>query len=287
VTPMRIDVNGSNSSCSWDDSFNDESKRMQLATFCADSVASFLVRGNEGSDVVEEFLQYTTKMENCTEVFFTAMTRFCDKEFQSSYPNSVGNFVSCAIQEILVTCRHSGCLAEAIVGPGLNTKIKKLYGEHVTIAKAEVVFGLAAISVYLGIGNGRIELLMNKWWQDWGYGTKAPSYNMLELVKEKILREESSRICSRRSGAVWVVREEEVRCPNHMEAFVAYARMAKYLAEGVLVAFDGWTSTSLDSIPQQNALSSDQLATPGKLQRSWLKWKKSQGTSSGASSTFG
>jgi hypothetical protein len=279
VTPSWIETSHAFCECSWDATFYDESKRMQLAAMCADAVASFLENNRSIMEVgsTAQLADYSVMLTKCTDIFYVAMGRFCEKGVLSDFPDVTGSFVGCAIQEVLIACRHSGCVVEAAIGPKLAEKITSRYGTHATVAKAEVVFGLAAIAAHLRLAEDRVQLLMNKWWQDWGYGLEAPRQSMIEVAKERILREENSRLRPKKSGAEWLVTPENERCPNHLEAFIGYTRMAKYLAESVFVAFEGWSLATDEGQRQNIVFTSAGLGNPRRLQRTWLKWKRNQG----------
>jgi hypothetical protein len=304
---------------SWGRFFRSQQYRKKLAIECSKAVSSFLVPPENRKHRRESTLFYNRHDEFkpekipaiCERAFVKAFDRFMEngvarsrklnlrtKEFAE--PESDGEFIGFAVQELLSTTKYAGMLAEAIVGPELKVRIQKTYGERASLRKAGVVFGLAAIVDQLGLAKFELGQMLEHWWSEWKHDGPRDS-DLFGVVKRMILFRHSLSGRSKLTGQEWMMRGlgddkeyAEQSCPDHVGAFTAYVDMAALFAEAVFVALCAWTSMEDGPSISKNGPTSQSemvfyfpegLGTPREMQETFLRWKDNQGRAT-AGSTF-
>jgi hypothetical protein len=186
------------------------------------------------------------------------------------------------------------------VGQDLRDSLVTVVGPQATMAKSEVVFGLAAIVTQLKFTHTRkMQSILTKWAEQSGVKIKEGiQVDMFEVLRQQIVRKYDVRKSENVHGALWMIDEEEGRWSNAVEAFTAHAEMAKKLAEVVVLTLESWNLSMPQGSPGSGSSGSSapsglvdldgttlQLSTRPPLQfpeafgspaadlTSWLKWK--------------
>lgn len=283
---------------SWELSFRNDSERAPVTIACSEALAAYL----HGSDIMKEEANnsYVALERLCTDVvseWFENLCRPCVIPVKGESTTD-GVFIGMAIVELLRTSDHAGHIAEAVIGPLLVPEIISNISGAATIARSEIVWGLAAIVTSLSIGTDSPELVsfMESLKVEWNIEEEnCPS--IFVALKRWIENWKDLRRNPVVSGALWMITGTFERCSDPFEAFYMHAECAKILAAWVFRALRAWNRQVMTSCTEENCASAERqgpviyfpkkFGDPQEFHDNWVGWKlRKQGREEKYCSTY-